>query len=241
MRHYGKVTSSASAAATASELTAAALRERVTARPRARGWIHLYSAIGAAVVGIVLVVMAAATVSGKAAAACAVYAVTIVGLFTVSATYHRHIWVSTRTRRWMKRADHSMIFVFIAGTYTPFAVLTIPQPTSTVILAVVWGGAALGVALKVAWPGSPRWLGVPIYLALGWVAIFVVPDILRGGGVAPLVLMIVGGALYTAGAIFYASRRPKGWPSTFGYHEFFHAFVTAAAACHCVAIWLILY
>ncbi len=239
--HYGKVTSSASAAAPATQLTAAALRERVAARPRARGWIHLYSAIGAAAVGIVLVVMAAATVSGEAAVACAVYSVTIVGLFTVSATYHRHIWVSTRTRRWMKRADHSMIFVFIAGTYTPFAVLTIPQPTSTVILAVVWSGAALGVALKVAWPGSPRWLGVPIYLALGWVAIFVVPDILRGGGVAPLVLMIVGGALYTAGAIFYASRRPKGWPSTFGYHEFFHAFVTAAAICHCVAIWLILY
>jgi hemolysin III len=92
-----------------------------------------------------------------------------------------------------------------------------------------------------AWPSAPRWLGVPIYLALGWVAVFVIPDILRGGGVSVLVLMIVGGALYTAGAIFYASRRPKGWPSTFGYHEFFHAFVTAAAICHCVAIWLILY
>jgi hemolysin III len=247
MGHYGKVTSPAAAPIPspspldAAQSAMAALRDRVAARPRARGWIHLYSAIAAAVVGIALVVMAATTVGREAAAACAIYAVTVVGLFTISATYHRHVWVSTRTRRWMKRADHSMIFVFIAGTYTPFAVLTIPQPTATVILATVWSGAALGVALKMAWPSAPRWLGVPVYLALGWVAIFVIPDILHGGGVAALVLMIIGGALYSAGAVFYATRHPKGWPSTFGYHEFFHAFVTAAAICHCVAIWLILY
>lgn len=241
MSHYGGVTYSAPPLTTTAQAAVAAVRERAADRPRARGWIHLYSAIGAAAVGIVLIVMAATTVGSEAAAACAVYAVTVVGLFTISATYHRHVWISTRTRRWMKRADHSMIFVFIAGTYTPFAVLALPRPTSTVILAVVWSGAALGVALKMAWPASPRWLGVPVYLALGWVAIFVVPDILHGGGVAALVLMVVGGALYTAGAVFYATRHPKGWPSTFGYHEFFHAFVTAAAICHCIAIWLILY
>ena len=210
-------------------------------RPRARGWIHFYSAITAVVVGAALITLAAATVSAGAAVACTVYAATVVGLFSVSATYHRHIWISSRTRRWMKRADHSMIFVFIAGTYTPFAALAMPRATATVVLAVVWGGACAGVVLKMVWPTAPRWLGVPVYLALGWVAVFVIPDILHGGGIAALVLMFVGGALYSVGAVFYATRRPKGWPTVFGYHEFFHALVTAAAICHCVAIWLILY
>ena len=236
MVHYGQVTSPAGTA-----LSPASAEQAAAGRPRARGWIHLYSAYAAAVIGIVLTVMAATTVSAIAAVACATYALTIVGLFTISATYHRHIWISPRARRWMKRADHSMIFVFIAGTYTPFAVLTIPQPSATVVLAVVWGGAALGVGLKMAWPAAPRWLGVPIYLALGWVALFFLPDIAVNGGVAALVLLLVGGVLYTAGAVFYATRRPRGWPLTFGYHEFFHAFVTAAALCHCIAIWLILY
>lgn len=245
MSHYGGMTSPTlptSAAGSATRGTAVADRAAASAaRPRARGWIHLYSAVGAAAVGVTLVVMAATTVSGAAAAACAIYAATVVGLFSISATYHRHIWVSSRTRRWMKRADHSMIFIFIAGTYTPFAVLAIPRPTATVVLAIVWSGALFGVGLKMIWPSAPRWLGVPVYLALGWVAVFVIPDIARGGGIAALVLMLIGGALYSAGAVFYASRRPKGWPRTFGYHEFFHAFVTAAAICHCVAIWLILY
>ncbi len=212
-----------------------------TARPRARGWIHFYSAVVAAAVGITLIVLAATTVSGAAAAACAIYAVTVVGLFSVSATYHRHLWTSVRARTWMKRADHSMIFVFIAGTYTPFAVLALDEPSRTVVLAVVWAGAGGGLALKMLWPSAPRWLGVPIYLALGWVAVFVMPGLLHGGGVAALVLIITGGALYSAGAVFYATRRPRGWPATFGYHEFFHAFVSAAAICHCVGIWLVLY
>lgn len=219
----------------------AAARQRAAARPRARGWIHLYSAYVAAAVGITLIVMAATTVGGGAAAACAIYAATVVGLFGTSATYHRHVWLSPRSHRWMKRADHSMIFVFIAGTYTPFAVLTMPPRTATLVLAVVWSGAALGVALKMAWPTAPRWLGVPIYLALGWVAVFFMPEIARGGGAAALVLLIIGGLLYSAGAVFYATKHPTGWPKTFGYHEFFHSFVTAAAICHCVAIWLILY
>lgn len=249
MVHYGEMTPPAADdigqsprdAAGSAVLLAPDPAAAAAGRPRARGWIHLYSAYVAGLIGIVLTVMAATTVSAVAAAACAIYAATIIGLFTISATYHRHIWISPRARRWMKRADHSMIFVFIAGTYTPFAVLTIPQPSATVVLAVVWGGAALGVGLKMAWPNAPRWLGVPIYLALGWVAMFFLPDIGANGGAAALVLLMVGGALYTAGAVFYATRHPRGWPLTFGYHEFFHAFVTAAALCHCIAIWLILY
>ncbi|AZI57389.1 hemolysin III family protein [Nakamurella antarctica] len=209
-------------------------------KPRARGWIHFYSAIVAVVVGIALVVVAASTDGTKAALACAVYAVTIIGLFSISATYHRHNWVSPRARTWMKRADHSMIFLFIAGTYTPFALLALPSTTGRWVLIVVWAGAVAGVVLKMGWPHSPRWVGVPVYIALGWVAIFIIPDLLKYAGVAPVVLMCAGGLFYTVGAILYAIRKPNPWPGVFGYHEFFHACVSLAALCHCVAVWIIL-
>jgi len=191
------------------------------------------------VLGLVLVVMAAATVGAAAAVACAIYALTIVGLFGISATYHRHTWVSVRARTWMKRADHSMIFLFIAGTYTPLAVLAIPGAEGRLMLSIVWIGAAGGVALKMLAPHSPRWVGVPFYMVLGWVAVFAMPALLQNGGVAVVVLLIAGGVLYTAGAIFYGIRRPNPWPATFGYHELFHATVTVAALCHYVAIFLV--
>lgn len=207
-------------------------------RPRARGWIHLYSAFVAGVSGIALVVVAATTNGFPAAVASTIYTLTIIGLFTISATYHLHTWVSPRARTWMKRADHSMIFLFIAGTYTPIAVLALPMPTRAWVLSIAWGGALLGVALKMLRPHAPRWLGVPIYLALGWVAVFVIPDLARAG-TAPLVLILGGGLLYTIGAICYGTRRPNPWPGTFGYHEVFHALVSLAATAHAVAIWLI--
>lgn len=222
-------------------MTSATLPRPADARPRARGWIHWYSAIAGAALGTVLTVVAAGTVGSRAAIACAIYAVTIVGLFGISATYHRHTWVSHRARTWMKRADHSMIFVFIAGTYTPLAVLAVPGVIGTVLLTIVWAGAAGGVALKMLLPNSPRWVGVPFYVALGWVAIFAMPDLLHHGGVAVVVLVVIGGLLYTTGAVFYAIRRPNPWPGTFGYHEIFHASVTLAALCHYVAIFLALY
>jgi hemolysin III len=210
-------------------------------RPRARGWIHLYSAIVAAVMGVVMIILAWTTVSAGAALACAIYTITLIGLFAVSATYHRHTWTSVRARTWMKRADHSMIFLFIAGSYTPVAVLAMDRPTAEWVLAVVWTGALAGVALKALWPYAPAWVGVPIYVALGWVAVFVLPDLLHNAGVAAFVLLLVGGALYTAGGVMYALRRPDPWPSTFGFHEFFHAATVLAAICHHVAIWLALF
>ncbi len=217
------------------------LAEPAAVKPRMRGWLHLWSFVVAVAAGIVLVSLAGATVSTEAAIAVAVYSLTVCGVFGISALYHRRNWVTARARTIMKRLDHAMIFVFIAGTYTPFAVLALPERTGAIVLAVVWGGALGGVVLKMAWPDAPRWVGVPFYLALGWVAIFVVPDLLHRGGVAALVLIVVGGALYSLGAVFYALRRPVGWPATFGFHEFFHAATVIAAACHHVAIWLVLY
>ena len=213
----------------------------VPVRPRARGWIHVYSAFIAIVMSVALVPLAGVYAGAGPAFACSIYAVTLIGMFTVSATYHRHTWKSKRTRTWMRRADHSMIFLFIAGTYTPMTVLAIQPPTSTIVLTAVWIGAAGGVALKMFWPHAPAWVGVPFYLALGWVAVFVLPDLLASGGVAVLVLVVAGGLLYSMGAIFYATRRPNTWPATFGYHEYFHACVSLAALCHCVAIWLVLF
>jgi hemolysin III len=206
-----------------------------------RGWLHLYSFFISMATGATLIALAASTVSGKAALATSIYGVTVLGLFGISALYHRVTWISVSARTWMKRLDHSMIFVFIAGTYTPFALLAMPPRTGNVVLAVVWIGAVCGVTLKLAWPHAPRWVGVPLYIALGWVAVFVLPDIMRQAGVAALVLVIAGGLLYTVGAVFYASRWPNPWPGVFGYHEVFHATTVVAAICHYIAIWLAVY
>jgi hemolysin III len=134
-----------------------------------------------------------------------------------------------------------MIFLFIAGTYTPFCVLLLPTKLATIILAIVWGGAILGVTLKMVYPHGRRWLSAPLYLALGWVAVAVFPDILHKGGVAAFVLLCCGGAAYSVGAVFYALRRPNPWPTVFGHHEFFHACTLVAAICHHVAIYFALY
>jgi hemolysin III len=210
-------------------------------RPRMRGWLHYWSFYVSLAGGATLIALAGSTVSGLAALATSVYVATVLGLFGVSALYHRHTWQSSAARAWMKRLDHSMIFLFIAGTYTPFSLLAMDRSTGYVVLAVVWGGALAGVALKLLWPHAPRWLGVPIYLAVGWVAVFVLPQILHHAGVAALVLMLAGGLLYSIGAVFYATRWPNPWPSTWGHHEFFHAATVLAAACHYIAIWFVLY
>lgn len=209
--------------------------------PRMRGWIHFWSFCAAVVAAAVLVTLAASTDSASAALGTAVYGVTVCGVFGVSALYHRRAWRSERARTWMKRLDHSMIFVFIAGSYTPFALLCMPRDTGNRVLAVVWTGAALGVVLKMAWPSAPRWVGVPLYLALGWVAVFVLPDLLHHAGLAALLLLLVGGLFYTVGGVFYGVRWPNPWPDTFGFHEMFHASTVLAALCHYVAIWLSIY
>jgi hemolysin III len=209
-------------------------------KPSMRGVIHYWSFWVSVLTGAALVSLAA-SVSTKAAVATGIYSVTVLGLFGVSALYHRRWWISLRVRAWMKRLDHSMIFIFIAGTYTPFCLLAMPETTGAVVLTIVWGGAALGVGLKLLWPNAPRWLGTPIYIALGYVAVFVLPELLSHAGVAALVLLLVGGAFYTLGAVFYATRWPNPWPTVFGHHEFFHAATVLAALSHYIAIWLAMY
>ena len=206
-------------------------------KPRLRGWIHVYSAVIAVICGAALVAVSWSLQSTRAGIATLIYTLTIVAMFTVSGVYHRVDWKSTTARKWMKRADHSMIFLFIAGSYTPFALLALPENDGWVLLWIVWCGALAGVALKMLWPSSPRWLGVPLYILLGWVAVWFIGPIMQGAGVAAVVLLIVGGVLYSIGGVLYALKWPNPWPATFGHHEFFHACTAVAAICHYIAMW----
>jgi hemolysin III len=209
-------------------------------KPRLRGRLHQYAFFVALACGIVLCAIAATRPGVAPLLTCLIYSLTVCGLFGVSALYHRRIW-SERGYQIMRRADHSMIFIFIAGTYTPFCVLLLDRPMATLMLALIWAGAFGGVALKSVWPHLPRWAGAPLYLALGWCAVVILPDILHAGGVAALVLLAAGGVIYSVGAVFYALRRPNPWPTVFGHHEFFHACTLVAAICHHVAVYFALY
>ncbi|MFC0452956.1 PAQR family membrane homeostasis protein TrhA [Rhodococcus jostii] len=215
--------------------------DELPVKPRMRGWIHLWAFGVSVIAGIVLVTVSGIRVSGQAALATAVYSLTVCGVFGVSATYHRIHWNTVSARTWMKRADHSMIFLFIAGSYTPFAVLGLPSDTGRTLLIVVWAGALAGVALKMLWPTAPRWVGVPLYLLLGWAIVPVAPELTHEVGVVPMLLLLIGGILYSVGAILYATKWPNPWPTTFGHHEFFHAATVVAALCHYVAVWLVVF
>ncbi|MFI1196101.1 hemolysin III family protein [Micromonospora sp. NPDC020750] len=209
-------------------------------KPRMRGWLHTYAFFIALVCGVVLCSVAAGRPGWAPLVSCLIYSLTVCGLFGTSALYHRRVW-SERGYQIMRRMDHSMIFVFIAGTYTPFCVLLLDARHATTMLALVWGGALGGVAVKLIWPHAPRWVSAPLYLALGWVAVAMLPQILHSGGVTALVLLAVGGAIYSVGAVFYALRRPNPWPTVFGHHEFFHACTLVAAVCHHIAIYFALF
>jgi hemolysin III len=168
-------------------------------------------------------------------------------LFTVSAIYHRGTW-SPRTWTLLRRFDHSNIFILIAGSYTPFTLIFLDGTDRVVLLATVWSGAVLGVLFRVFWTDAPRWLHTPIYIALGWAAVFFLPQfadgvsrIGLGTGVAALVLVGVGGVLYTLGGVVYGFQRPNPWPSWFGFHEVFHTFTILAFVTHYVGVSLATY
>ena len=206
-------------------------------RPKLRGWLHAGAVPVVLAAGIVLVALSRGPAELLAST---IYAVTTVLLFTVSAVYHRGQW-SRRTHAVLQRFDHANIFLLIAGTYTPFAVLLLAGGQRTTLLAIVWGCALLGVCFRLAWVNAPRWLWVPAYVALGWVAVVFLPDIMRAGGVAVLVLVAVGGILYTLGAIVFATRKPDPYPAWFGFHEVFHTLTLLAYVCQYVAVSLVVY
>ena len=206
-------------------------------KPRLRGWLHTYAAATSIASGAALVAVAAALRGGNAGWSTSIYAATVTLLFGTSALYHRLAW-DARGHSVMKRLDHSMIFIFIAGTYTPIAVLTLPRASAVLVLAVVWSGALFGVLLQSAWPSAPAALSVPCYVGLGWVAAFVMPDLLHNGGIAAFTLIVAGGVVYTLGAVVYGLKRPNPAPHVFGFHEVFHTCTLVAALCHYIAIWL---
>jgi hemolysin III len=207
-------------------------RPAPVSRPRFRGVVHQWSFFVALAAGVALVIWAPA---GAATAACAVYAVALAGLLGTSALYHRVTW-RPPVRAWVRRLDHSMIFVLIAGTYTPFAVLVLQEPLREVVLAGVWGGALAGIAFTFLWTDAPKWLSAATYVALGWFSIIAIPQITERAGAGALVLLGAGGVAYTAGAVIYARRRPDPRPASFGYHEIFHVLVVVAALAHFVAV-----
>jgi hemolysin III len=206
-------------------------------KPRLRGVLHEAAFAISLVTGTALVCLADGT---RERVATAIYAGSVALLFGTSAAYHRGAW-SPRAYDVMARLDHSMIFVLIAGSYTPFALLLLHGALQWVVLGVVWGGAALGVLLRNVVRRPPRWLFVGLYLALGWVAVGLLPAVLHRGGVAVLVLLAVGGLFYTAGALIYALRRPNPSPRWFGFHEVFHACTLVAFVTHYVAVSLTAY
>ncbi|HEX8743647.1 MAG TPA: hemolysin III family protein [Thermoleophilaceae bacterium] len=198
-------------------------------KPRLRGVSHMYGALVSIPLGVALVVAAP---NGRATVAALIYAVAVTGLLTTSATYHRIDWRRPRARAWMRRLDHSMIFVLIAGTYTPFSLLVLDGTLATAVLIAVWAGAFGGIVLNLVWTTAPKWVTATVYVALGWVAVIAMPELAQRLGAVGVALLMGGGLLYTAGAVIYAAQRPNPRPAVFGYHEIFHALVLAAAAAH---------
>jgi hemolysin III len=200
-------------------------------KPRMRGVLHQYSFFVALGTGLLLVLESA----DLARVASAVYATALAAQFGVSALYHRITW-TPRARRWMRRLDHSMIFILIAGTYTPVAVLVLPRPFGLVLLATVWLATAAGVAFNLAWITAPRWISAVLCLVLGWTAMVALPDLVAVMSLPTVLFLVLGGLLYSAGAVVYATRRPNPAPAIFGYHEVFHALTIVAAVMHFSAV-----
>lgn len=196
--------------------------------------LHQWAFVASLVTGSVLSGLAP---SGRARLATVIYSTSVSLLFGTSALYHRVHWAPP-ARAVMKRLDHSMIFLLIAGTYTPFALLVLRGSTRSAVLTAAWGGALLGIGARMLWLRAPRYAIIPLYIGQGWLAVFVFPELLRRGGVAPLVLLLIGGVFYTLGAFAYASRRPDPNPAVFGYHEVFHSCTLVAFVCHYAAVFL---
>lgn len=203
---------------------------RQDVKPRLRGWLHAATTPLALAAGIVLIVLSP-TLTTRVGSA--VFASTALLLFTVSAIYHRGTW-SPRVWAFLRRFDHSNIFLLIAGSYTPFTLILLHGQARVWLLVIVWSGAIAGVFFRIFWIDAPRWIYTPIYGALGWVAIFYAREF-SSAGAAVITLIAVGGGLYTLGGLVYGLKKPDPFPTWFGFHEVFHSFTIAAFVCHYVA------
>lgn len=213
--------------------TATEIQERV--KPKLRGWIHEGAFPVSIVAGVILVI----TANGeRETLALTIYAFSLSALLGTSALYHRVNWKRPSTRLWMRRLDHSMIFLLIAGTLTPFALLVLDGTLATAVLVAVWAGAAAGIVVELIWTQSPKWVHVAVYVSVGWIGAIAFPSIISQAGIFAGVLVALGGLLYMVGAVVYARQRPDPSPAVFGYHEIFHVLVVAAAAAHFTAIAL---
>ncbi len=208
----------------------------VELRPSLRGVFHEWAFFAALAAGAMLVVVADGALATFSSW---IYAATLVAMFGASALYHRFPWQNAARRLWARRLDHSMIFVFIAGSYTPFALLCFEGTTQWLVLVMVWAGAALGLFLELVWIDSPRWLTAVAYLAVGWVGILAIPQFFSEIGIAGSVLLLVGAGFYTVGAVVYATKWPNPIPRLVGFHEVFHLLVVAAAVTQFVAVSLV--
>ncbi len=206
-------------------------------KPRLRGWLHAVTSPLALAGGIVLVALSPTTMARIGST---VFTVTALLLFTVSAVYHRGTW-SPRVWAFLRRFDHANIFLLIAGSYTPFTLLMVEGRAQVVLLSVVWGVALAGMVFRLLWTDAPRWLYVPIYIALGWAAVFFIDDFVNGGGPAVVALIAAGGLLYTLGGVVYGFQRPNPFPSWFGFHEVFHSLTILAFITHYVGVSLATY
>ena len=211
---------------------ARALAVPLPQKPRLRGVLHQYAFFVSLFCGVGLILAASA---GRARLAATIYAAAVSALLGTSALYHRVTWRPS-ARRWMRRLDHSMIFVLIAGTYTPVALLALKGTLATAILIALWIGAIAGVVFKIAWIDAPKWLFAAVYVALGLVTAAVFGELPAAIGWLGVAGLATGGLLYVIGAVIYASGRPNPVPSVFGYHEVFHTFVLAAAGLHYAVI-----
>ncbi len=203
-----------------------------TTPPLLRGWLHLGTAPVALIAGSALVILAPTL---QARFTIAIFTLSAVALFSISATYHTVNW-TPGVKRALRRIDHANIFLIIAGTYTPLTVIWLDTNTAQVLLGLVWGGSMLGLLFRVFWLTAPRWLYVPIYIALGWAALLYLPDFYQAAGGLIVSLILAGGVLYSVGAIIYALKRPNFSEKYFGFHELFHSFTIAAFICHYLAI-----
>jgi hemolysin III len=211
-------------------------QEIATTPPKLRGWLHLLATPLVIIASLVLFILSGESLK----LAVALYSITAIMLFSVSAVYHRVPWVPAKKKIW-RRWDHANINLLIAGSYTPFAVALLDDRDRNILLAVVWTGALIGVALRVFWVGAPRWLYVANYLLLGWVAVIYTPQLYKEGGLWVLLPILIGGLLYSIGTIFYALKLPGRNAKYFGFHELFHVFVLAAWISQYLAVSFAIY